>query len=216
MHHLLNQRERLPCRRRQGALGQAGHGEFHALYLGQTLARYGERSEVLFAQHHWPTWGREKIQEFLADQRDMYAFLNDETLRLLNHGLTPMDIAERLQRLPEPLASKWYARDYYGSVSHNVRAVHQRFMGFYDGNPANLNPLPPVASAKRTIEWMGGAQAVLEKARAAFADPDNQAAPPFAGRHPGATRLSERKHHLAQCLSNRCPGAGAGAAHGGG
>ncbi|AFT72446.1 beta-lactamase-like protein [Alloalcanivorax dieselolei B5] len=162
-------------------------------YLGQTLARYGDRSDVLFAQHHWPTWGADNIREYLADQRDMYAFLNDETLRLLNHGLTPMDIAEHIKSLPQPLAQRWHARDYYGSVSHNVRAVYQRYMGFYDANPAHLNPLPPVASARRTIEWMGGAEAVLEKARAefergeyrwvaeivnqvVFADPDNAAA----------------------------------------
>ncbi len=137
-------------------------------YLGETLDRYGDRSDVLFAQHHWPTWGGNNIREFLADQRDMYAFLNDETLRLLNHGLTPLDIADRLKRLPEPLASRWYARDYYGSVSHNVRAVYQRFMGFYDANPAHLNPLPPVDSARRTVAWMGGAAAVLEKARVEF------------------------------------------------
>ena len=125
---------------------------------------------MLFAQHHWPTWGGDNIREFLADQRDMYAFLNDETLRLLNHGLTPLDIADRLKSLPQPLANRWYARDYYGSVSHNVRAVYQRYMGFYDANPAHLNPLPPVASARRTIDWMGGADRVLEKAAAAFRD----------------------------------------------
>ncbi len=139
-------------------------------YLGETLARYGNRSDVLFAQHHWPTWGGDNIREFLADQRDMYAFLNDETLRLLNHGLTPLDIADRLKSLPQPLANRWYARDYYGSVSHNVRAVYQRYMGFYDANPAHLNPLPPVQSARRTIDWMGGADQVLEKATAAFRD----------------------------------------------
>lgn len=139
-------------------------------YLGETLARYGDRSDVLFAQHHWPTWGGDNIREFLADQRDMYAFLNDETLRLLNHGLTPLDIADRLKSLPQPLANRWYARDYYGSVSHNVRAVYQRYMGFYDANPAHLNPLPPVDSARRTIDWMGGAGQVLAKAAAAFRD----------------------------------------------
>jgi alkyl sulfatase BDS1-like metallo-beta-lactamase superfamily hydrolase len=162
-------------------------------YLGQTLARYGGRAEVMIGQHHWPTWGGERVGRMLADQRDMYAYLNDQTLRLLNHGLAPMDIAERLQRLPEPLARQWYARDYYGSISHNVRAVYQRYLGFYEGNPANLNPLPPVESAKKTIEWMGGADAVLAKARSAyqqgdyrwvaqivnqvvFADPGNRAA----------------------------------------
>jgi alkyl sulfatase BDS1-like metallo-beta-lactamase superfamily hydrolase len=162
-------------------------------YLGQTLSRYGDRSDVLVGQHHWPTWGKERVAKLLADQRDMYAYLNDQTLHLINQGLAPMDIAERLQKLPEPLASQWYARDYYGSISFNVRAVYQRYLGFYDGNPASLNPLPPVQSARKTIEWMGGADAVLAKARAAytageyrwvaqitnqlvFADPGNKAA----------------------------------------
>ncbi|WP_416050671.1 alkyl/aryl-sulfatase [Cupriavidus basilensis] len=140
-----------------------------SFYIGQALARYGERSDILIAQHHWPTWGKVRINEFLSDQRDMYAYLNDQTLRLMNHGLTPTDIADTLRKLPEPLASKWYARDYYGSISHNVRAVYQRYLGFYDGNPAHLNPLPPVQGAKKTIEWMGGADAVLAKAREAYA-----------------------------------------------
>ncbi|EHP42432.1 metallo-beta-lactamase family protein [Cupriavidus basilensis OR16] len=140
-----------------------------SFYIGQALARYGERSDILIAQHHWPTWGKARINEFLSDQRDMYAYLNDQTLRLMNHGLTPMDIADTLRKLPEPLASKWYARDYYGSISHNVRAVYQRYLGFYDGNPAHLNPLPPVQSAQKTIEWMGGPDAVLAKAREAYA-----------------------------------------------
>lgn len=162
-------------------------------HLGQTLQRYGERSDILIAQHHWPTWGRERIAEFLADQRDMYQWLNDQTLRLINQGHTPADIADKLKTLPEPLARKWYTRDYYGSVSHNVRAIYQRFMGFYDSNPAHLNPLPPVETARRTVEWMGGPDAVLSRAREAyargeyrwvaqivnelvFAAPDNQAA----------------------------------------
>ena len=162
-------------------------------YLDQTLARYGARSDVLLGQHHWPTWGQQRISRLLADQRDMYAYLNDQTLRLINQGYMPMDIAERLKRLPEPLASRWYARDYYGSISHNVRAVYQRYLGFYDANPASLNPLPPAEAARKTIAWMGGADAVLARARASyaqgdyrwvaqvvnqlvFADPDNQAA----------------------------------------
>ena len=140
-----------------------------SFYIGQALARYGERSDILIAQHHWPTWGQARINEFLSDQRDMYAYLNDQTLRLMNHGLTPLDIADTLRKLPQPLASKWYARDYYGSISHNVRAVYQRYLGFYDGNPAHLNPLPPVQGAKKTIEWMGGPDAVLAKAREAYA-----------------------------------------------
>jgi len=143
-----------------------------AQYLDSSLARYGDKSDVLFAQHNWPTWGGERIRTFLADQRDMYAFLNDRTLHLLNQGLTPMEIAESMQKLPGDLDQKWYTRGYYGSLSYNSRAVYQRYMGFYDGNPANLNPLPPVDTARRTVEAMGGGAAVIEKMRAAMAKGD--------------------------------------------
>jgi alkyl sulfatase BDS1-like metallo-beta-lactamase superfamily hydrolase len=141
-------------------------------YLDDSLARYGDKADVLFAQHNWPTWGGERIRTFLADQRDMYAFLNDRTLHLLNQGLTPQEIADTITKLPGSLDQKWYTRGYYGSLSFNTRAVYQRYMGFYDGNPANLNPLPPVDSAKRTVEAMGGGAAVLEKIRKAMASGD--------------------------------------------
>ncbi len=164
-----------------------------AQYLDDALVRYGDKAEVLFAQHHWPTWGGARIREYLADQRDMYAFLDSQTLRLINQGLTPTEIAAKLATLPPRLAGKWYSRDYYGSLSHNVRAVYQRYMGFYDGNPANLDPLPPEEAGKRYVEAMGGPDAVLAGARKAveggdyrwaaqllnhlvFAEPDNQAA----------------------------------------
>jgi alkyl sulfatase BDS1-like metallo-beta-lactamase superfamily hydrolase len=141
-------------------------------YLDNSLARYGDKSDVLFAQHNWPTWGGERIRTFLADQRDMYAFLNDRTLHLMNQGLTSVEIADAIKTLPGALDQKWYTRGYYGSLSFNVRAVYQRYLGFYDGNPANLNPLPPVETAKRTVEAMGGAAAVLEKMRTAMAKGD--------------------------------------------
>ncbi|MBP5948372.1 MULTISPECIES: alkyl/aryl-sulfatase [unclassified Pseudomonas] len=141
-------------------------------YLDASLVRYGDKADVLFAQHNWPTWGGERIRTLLADQRDMYAFLNDRTLHLLNKGLTPLEIADAVKKLPGSLDQKWYTRSYYGSLSFNVRAVYQRYMGFYDGNPANLNPLPPVDTAKRTVEAMGGGAAVLEKMRKAMASGD--------------------------------------------
>ncbi|WP_217476918.1 alkyl/aryl-sulfatase [Stutzerimonas stutzeri] len=143
-----------------------------AQYLDESLVRYGDKAEVLFAQHHWPTWGGGEIRDYLADQRDMYAFLDSQTLRLINQGLTSTEIAAKLQSLPPRLASKWYSRDYYGSLSHNVRAVYQRYMGFYDGNPANLDPLPPVEAGSRYVAAMGGADAVLNGARQAFAEGD--------------------------------------------
>ncbi|WP_053119165.1 alkyl/aryl-sulfatase [Pseudomonas sp. P1.31] len=141
-------------------------------YLDDSLARYGDKADVLFAQHNWPTWGGERIRTFLADQRDMYAFLNDRTLHLLNQGLTPQEIADTITKLPGSLDQKWYTRGYYGSLSFNTRAVYQRYMGFYDGNPANLNPLPPVDTAKHTVEAMGGGAAVLDKMRKAMASGD--------------------------------------------
>ncbi len=141
-------------------------------YLDDSLARYGDQADVLFAQHNWPTWGGERIRTFLADQRDMYAFLNDRTLHLLNQGLTPQEIADTITKLPGSLDQKWYTRGYYGSLSFNTRAVYQRYMGFYDGNPANLNPLPPVDTAKHTVEAMGGGAAVLDKMRKAMASGD--------------------------------------------
>ncbi len=162
-------------------------------YMDDSLVRYGSRSDVLFAQHNWPTWGGERIRTLLADQRDMYAYIHDRTLHLLNSGLTPAEISEAIRRLPGNLDTTWYTRGYYGSLSFNVRAVYQRYLGFYDGNPARLDPLAPVEEGKRYVEAMGGAAQVLERMRQAaargeyrwaaqignhlvFADPGNQAA----------------------------------------
>lgn len=143
-----------------------------AHYLDQALVRYGDQADVVFAQHHWPTWGGQAIRDYLADQRDMYAFIDSQTLRLINQGLTPTEIAAQLTSLPPRLANTWYSRDYYGSLSHNVRAVYQRYMGFYDGNPANLDPLPPSAAGQRYVAAMGGAEQVLKLARKAYAEGD--------------------------------------------
>ncbi|UVL80743.1 MBL fold metallo-hydrolase [Pseudomonas putida] len=143
-----------------------------AHYLDQSLMRYGEQAEVVFAQHHWPTWGGAAIRDYLADQRDMYAFIDSQTLRLINRGLGPTEIAAELTTLPPRLASKWYSRDYYGSLSHNVRAVYQRYMGFYDGNPATLNPLPPSEAGTHYVKALGGAERVLTLAREAYGSGD--------------------------------------------
>ena len=143
-----------------------------AHYLDQSLMRYGEQAEVVFAQHHWPTWGGAAIRDYLADQRDMYAFIDSQTLRLINRGLGPTEIAAELTTLPPRLASKWYSRDYYGSLSHNVRAVYQRYMGFYDGNPATLNPLPPSEAGAHYVKALGGAERVLTLAREAYGSGD--------------------------------------------
>lgn len=141
-------------------------------YLDDTLVRYGDKVDVLFAQHHWPTWGAERIALMLADQRDMYRYIHDQTLRLINLGYTPMEIATELDALPDALARRWYNRGYYGTMSHNVRAVYQRYMGFYDGNPANLNPLPPVEAARRYVAFVGGEDKALAQARQSYAEGD--------------------------------------------
>lgn len=137
-------------------------------YLNEALHRAGDRVDVLLAQHHWPTWGRAQIREFLSEQRDLYRVLHDETVRMMSHGLKPAEIAEEL-KLPPGLASRWHARGFYGTVSHNVKAVYQRYLSWYDAHPANLHPLPPVGAARKTIEYMGGIDAVMRQAREDFA-----------------------------------------------
>ncbi len=139
-----------------------------AYYLADAVQRFGDRTEVLIGQHHWPTWGREKILDFLATQRDLYKYVHDQTVRLMNHGRRPAEIAEVLA-LPPGLSRDWTVRGYYGTISHNSKAVYQRYLSWYDGNPANLNPLPPRQTAAKYVEYMGGAVAALERARADFA-----------------------------------------------
>lgn len=162
-------------------------------FIDEALVRYGDKTQVMFAQHNWPTWGPDKIRTFLADERDMYAFINNRTLNLLNQGLTPLEIADAVKKLPGTLDQKWYARGYYGTLSFNTRAVYQRYLGFYDANPANLDPLPPVEAGKHYVQAMGGSEKVLELMQMAmqqgdyrwaaqlgnhlvFAEPDNKAA----------------------------------------
>ncbi len=135
--------------------------------FGEAIERYGEKTDVVIAQHHWPMWGNDRIVPFLAKQRDLYKFIHDQTVRLLNHGLTPTEIAEQL-KLPPSLASDWAARGYYGTLSHNAKAVYQFYLGWYDANPADLNPLPRAEEARKRVEYMGGADAVIKRARDDF------------------------------------------------
>ncbi|MEU6099341.1 alkyl/aryl-sulfatase [Streptomyces flaveolus] len=140
-------------------------------YLTEAIQLFGDDSDVLFASHHWPTWGTDRIERFLSEQRDLYAYLHDQTLRLTNQGHTGTEIAEILE-LPPALAKSWHARGYYGSVSHNVKAIYQRYMGWYDGHPASLWEHPPTASAERYVDCMGGLDSVLAKARSYADDGD--------------------------------------------
>src|SRR6185369_7505577 len=138
-----------------------------AKYLDEARDRFGRHADVVFAQHHWPIWGNARVLEYMARQRDLYKYLHDQTVRLMNHGEKPAEIAERLV-LPRSQASTWHVRGYYGTLSHNAKSVYQRYVGWYDGNPANLNPLPPVERAQKYVEYMGGADAVVARAREDF------------------------------------------------
>jgi alkyl sulfatase BDS1-like metallo-beta-lactamase superfamily hydrolase len=143
-------------------------GRLWSRYIAEAIERYGDRTDAVIAQHHWPMWGNARIVAFLKKQRDLYKFIHDQTVRLLNHGLTPTEIAEKLQ-LPASLANEWSARGYYGTLSHNAKAVYQFYLGWYDANPADLNPLPRAESARKQVEYMGGSDAVLKRAREDFA-----------------------------------------------
>ena len=136
-------------------------------YLTEAIDTFADRTDVAFASHHWPTWGRERIVEFLGLQRDLYAYLHDQTLRQLNQGYTGIEIAENFA-MPPALQRAWHAHGYYGSVSHNVKAVYQRYMGWFDGNPGRLWQHPPEAMAPRYVAAMGGVDRVVEIAREAF------------------------------------------------
>ncbi|WP_460108464.1 alkyl/aryl-sulfatase [Streptomyces sp. YKOK-J1] len=139
--------------------------------LTEAIDLFAAASDVAFASHHWPVWGSERVVRYLSEQRDLYAYLHDQTLRLLNQGLTGPEIAERME-LPPALERAWHTHGYYGSVSHNTKAIYQRYLGWFDGNPAHLWEHPPVEAAQRYVEFMGGAEEVLRRARQSFADGD--------------------------------------------
>lgn len=161
-------------------------------YLDEALRLYGERSDVVISSHCWPRFGQSEVTGMLASQRDNYRYLHDQTVRLMNQGETQTEIAERLEQ-PVELSQQWFNRGYYGTYSHNSKAVYQWYLGWYDGNPANLNPWPPQERGKRYVAAMGGAKRVLATARQAldagdyrwasdllnqlvFADPANKSA----------------------------------------
>ena len=139
-----------------------------AKYIGDAIAAYAPMTDILIGQHHWPVWGRAAVLDHLESQRDLYKHIHDQTLRYMNRGWRPAEIAEAID-LPPGLAERWTVRGYYGTVSHNVKAVYQRYLSWYDGNPCNLHPLPPVGAARKFVEYMGGAAAVIARARADYA-----------------------------------------------
>ncbi|MEY2592294.1 MAG: linear primary-alkylsulfatase [Acidimicrobiaceae bacterium] len=140
-----------------------------AHYINEAIELFADRSDTLFASHHWPRWGAAEVRRFLGNQRDVYRYLHDQTMRLANLGYTPNEIAEEVG-LPDDLRTEFSNRGYYGTVSHNVKAVYQKYLGWFDGNPANLDPLPPSAAGAKYVEFMGGADEVLRRARACFDD----------------------------------------------
>jgi linear primary-alkylsulfatase len=161
-------------------------------YLGEALRMWGGKADAMCGQHHWPVWGRERIDTMIRQQRDLYKFAHDQTIRLMNHGLTATEIAETI-RLPKSLEGAWHGRGYYGHIRHNVKAIYQKYLGWYDANPVNLDPLPPVETGKKYVEYMGGNEAILARAaedfakgefrfvaqavsHLVFAEPDNQSA----------------------------------------
>ena len=160
--------------------------------LDESLQRWGGEAEVLYGMHHWPVWGAERVRTELGLMRDLYRYINDQTLHLANKGQTMLEIAETL-RLPPELQRVFSLRGYYGSLNHNAKAVYNYYLGWFDGNPAHLHMLAPVEAARKYVEYMGGADAVLKRARkdfeagqyrwvaqvldhVIFAEPDNKAA----------------------------------------
>ncbi len=158
-------------------------------YLNEALDRWGDDVEVLYNMHHWPVWGNSEVVDHLKLQRDLYRFINDQTLNLANRGYVPLEIAEMIE-LPEVQQQTWSSRGYYGSLSHDVKATYDLYLGWFDGNPAHLHELPPVEASTKYVELMGGADQVLAAAQEAydngdyrwvaqlvnhvvFADPDN-------------------------------------------
>ncbi|CAB4346328.1 unannotated protein [freshwater metagenome] len=148
--------------------------------LNESIGLFGDRTEVLFAGHHWPTWGNVEIVKFLSEQRDLYRFLHDQTIRLAGEGHNGEEIAEQIE-LPESLAALWHTRGAYGSMRHNARGIYQRYFGVYDGNPVNLDPLAPSDAGGRYVEAIGGAERALEIAAQALIDGDERWAATLAG-----------------------------------
>ncbi len=171
---------------------QVRDGDAWSEYITEAISLYGKDAEVTFQSHNWPHWGNEFVNDYLADTAAVYKFINDQTLTYINQGYTSDEISNMIE-LPEKLSRNWYTRQYYGTVAHNSKAVYQKYMGWYDANPVNLNPLEPSESAKKWVEYLGDTNEVLHKAKAdfdkgeyqwvaevtnvlVFADPENTAA----------------------------------------
>ncbi|MCR5211608.1 MAG: MBL fold metallo-hydrolase [Lachnospiraceae bacterium] len=144
-------------------------GNAWAEYIMEAVSRYGDRTEVTFQSHNWPHWGKDVVNEYMINTAAVYKYINDETLALLNQGYTSTEITDIIE-LPDALAKNWYTRQYYGTVAHDSKAVYQKYMGWYDANPINLNKLSPEESAKKWVEYLelGGRDAAMKKAKEEF------------------------------------------------
>ncbi len=136
-------------------------------FLDETIEKWGDQVDVKFQSHHWPVWGNNNIIPYFKKQRDIYKFIHDQSVRLMNHGYNGEEISEMI-KLPASLENNWATRGYYGTLRHNSRAVYQRYMGWYNGNPSDLNNLPQTEVAEKYVEFMGGEQQVIEKAQLSF------------------------------------------------
>ncbi len=190
-------------------------------YIGEALDTFGQDATLSFASHHWPRWGGDDVRSFLALQRDLYRWVHDQTMRHANHGENAVEIAEHLE-LPPEFRNEAHATGYYGQLAHNVKAVYQRYLSWYDGNPANLWKLPPTEVGRRYVALAGGADALLATCagivrRGRLPVGGRAAEPPGVrrslerggarspGRRDGTDRLPERVGHVPQCVSHRCP-----------
>ena len=144
-------------------------GSAWAEYIMEAVALYGDRTDVVFQSHNWPHWGTDTVRDYLIDTAAVYKYINDETLTMINKGYTPTEIAAKI-KLPEGLEKNWYTRQYYGTLKHNAKAVYQKYMGWYDANPINLDKLTPQQSAKKWMEYLelGGLKKAMKKAHKEF------------------------------------------------
>lgn len=173
-------------------------------YLTEAIDTFADRADVVFASHHWPTWGKDSIVEFLSVQRDLYAYLHDQTLRLLNQGYTGVEIAEMFQ-MPPALERAWHTHGYYGSVSHNVKAIYQRYMGWFDGNPARLWPhLPRRSRPAMSRRWAASIESSTSRARRST--PVTTVGPPrYWTTRPSSTASTPARAHCTPTRSSNSP-----------
>ena len=164
-------------------------------YINESIELFAAQTDIVFMSHHWPRFGTDAVRTFMAEQRDVYRWIHDQTMRRANHGETALEIAEDLTG-PPGLDDRFHLRGYYGTLSHNAKAVYQRYLGWFDANPAHLHQLPPIDAAVRYVAFMGGADAVMEKVRACIEADDYR----FAAEVLNHVVFAEPEHREAQLL----------------